>query len=93
MEVVKDITGGAKAIAFTTGAPTTSADSFVRIGRNCDSLQAMGPSAKTPRSDAGNTTGNPALDDIDTDATEPLFVDTNPDRFEHILDWYSYEDM
>eukprot|EP00927_Polykrikos_kofoidii_P040274 TRINITY_DN34463_c0_g1_i1.p1 TRINITY_DN34463_c0_g1~~TRINITY_DN34463_c0_g1_i1.p1 ORF type:complete len:286 (-),score=42.82 TRINITY_DN34463_c0_g1_i1:72-929(-) len=30
------------------------------------------------------------LDDIGTDYSEPIFVDANPDRFSHILDWYRY---
>mmetsp|Transcript_89156 Transcript_89156/g.277160 ORF Transcript_89156/g.277160 Transcript_89156/m.277160 type:complete len:298 (+) Transcript_89156:99-992(+) len=33
------------------------------------------------------------LDDIDSDASKPIFVDANPDRFNHILDWYQYGEM
>lgn len=33
------------------------------------------------------------LDDIDTDASQPIYVDANPDRFGYILDWYRYGEM
>jgi len=33
------------------------------------------------------------VDDIGTDSSEPIFVDANPDRFGHILDWYRYNEM
>eukprot|EP00927_Polykrikos_kofoidii_P044130 TRINITY_DN38185_c0_g1_i1.p1 TRINITY_DN38185_c0_g1~~TRINITY_DN38185_c0_g1_i1.p1 ORF type:complete len:317 (+),score=28.98 TRINITY_DN38185_c0_g1_i1:114-953(+) len=33
------------------------------------------------------------VDDIGTDCSEPIFVDANPDRFLHILDWYRYGRM
>eukprot|EP00928_Gymnodinium_smaydae_P027404 TRINITY_DN21205_c0_g1_i3.p1 TRINITY_DN21205_c0_g1~~TRINITY_DN21205_c0_g1_i3.p1 ORF type:complete len:363 (+),score=68.28 TRINITY_DN21205_c0_g1_i3:71-1090(+) len=33
------------------------------------------------------------LDDIGTDRGRPVFVDTNPDRFPYILDWYRYGEM
>jgi len=33
------------------------------------------------------------IDDIGTDCGEPIFVDANPDRFGHILDWYRYGEM
>ena len=33
------------------------------------------------------------IDDIGTDAARPIFVDANPDRFQHILDWYRYGEM
>lgn len=31
--------------------------------------------------------------DIGTDLSSPVFVDANPDRFAHILDWYRYGQM
>jgi len=31
--------------------------------------------------------------DLDTDASEPIFVDANPERFQHILDWYRYGEV
>lgn len=33
------------------------------------------------------------LDDVGTTPGEPVFVDANPDRFAHILDWYRYREM
>mmetsp|Transcript_103597 Transcript_103597/g.200742 ORF Transcript_103597/g.200742 Transcript_103597/m.200742 type:complete len:269 (+) Transcript_103597:99-905(+) len=33
------------------------------------------------------------LDDIGSDAGRPIFVDANPERFNHILDWYQYGEM
>ncbi len=30
------------------------------------------------------------LEDVSTDVAEPMFIDANPGRFEHILDWYRY---
>ena len=33
------------------------------------------------------------LDDIGTDAAEPIYVEANPDRFAHILDWYRHGEM
>lgn len=33
------------------------------------------------------------LEDIGTDSERPIFVDANPDRFAHILDWYRYGEM
>jgi len=33
------------------------------------------------------------VDDIGTDTSEPIFVDANPERFGHILDWYRYNEM
>lgn len=32
-------------------------------------------------------------EDIGTDAAQPIFVDANPDRFGHILDWYRFGEM
>lgn len=33
------------------------------------------------------------LDNAGTDSKVPLFVDANPERFAHILDWYNYGQM
>jgi len=33
------------------------------------------------------------IDDIGTDCSLPIFVDANPERFVHILDWYRYGEM
>jgi len=33
------------------------------------------------------------LDAIGPGAQEPIFIDANPDRFSHILDWYRYGEM
>eukprot|EP00927_Polykrikos_kofoidii_P049601 TRINITY_DN4363_c1_g1_i1.p1 TRINITY_DN4363_c1_g1~~TRINITY_DN4363_c1_g1_i1.p1 ORF type:complete len:286 (-),score=33.65 TRINITY_DN4363_c1_g1_i1:92-949(-) len=33
------------------------------------------------------------VDDVGTNSTEPIFVDANPERFAHILDWYRYGRM
>lgn len=33
------------------------------------------------------------LDDVGTDTRSPIFVDANPDRFGHILDFYRYGEM
>lgn len=33
------------------------------------------------------------MQDIGTVASKPVFVDANPDRFEHIIDWYRYGEM
>eukprot|EP00927_Polykrikos_kofoidii_P073341 TRINITY_DN69382_c0_g1_i1.p1 TRINITY_DN69382_c0_g1~~TRINITY_DN69382_c0_g1_i1.p1 ORF type:complete len:288 (-),score=25.53 TRINITY_DN69382_c0_g1_i1:18-881(-) len=33
------------------------------------------------------------LDNVGNDFSEPIFVDSNPDRFAHILDWYRYGRM
>eukprot|EP00928_Gymnodinium_smaydae_P041594 TRINITY_DN28127_c0_g1_i1.p1 TRINITY_DN28127_c0_g1~~TRINITY_DN28127_c0_g1_i1.p1 ORF type:complete len:302 (+),score=77.14 TRINITY_DN28127_c0_g1_i1:69-974(+) len=33
------------------------------------------------------------LDDISTDPSAPIFVDVDPDRFPHILDYYKYGEM
>mmetsp|Transcript_85136 Transcript_85136/g.237597 ORF Transcript_85136/g.237597 Transcript_85136/m.237597 type:complete len:297 (-) Transcript_85136:127-1017(-) len=33
------------------------------------------------------------MDDIETDRSRPIFVDANPDRFTHILDWYRHGEM
>jgi len=33
------------------------------------------------------------IDDIGTDCSEPIFVDANPERFGHILDWYRFNEM
>lgn len=33
------------------------------------------------------------LDDVSIDSSKPIFVDANPDRFNHILDWYRYREM
>lgn len=33
------------------------------------------------------------VDDVGTDVTAPIFVDANPERFAHIIDWYRYGEM
>jgi len=33
------------------------------------------------------------LDDISTDAAEPIYVEANPERFAHILDWYRHGEI
>lgn len=33
------------------------------------------------------------VSDIGTDTAAPIFVDANPDRFTHILDWHRYREM
>mmetsp|Transcript_19181 Transcript_19181/g.43044 ORF Transcript_19181/g.43044 Transcript_19181/m.43044 type:complete len:296 (+) Transcript_19181:103-990(+) len=41
----------------------------------------------------GSTLLGNLLDDISTDDSQPIFVDANPDRFTHILDWYRFGEI
>jgi len=41
----------------------------------------------------GQTLLGNLLDDIGTDGSQPIFVDANPDRFPHMLDWYRYGEI
>mmetsp|Transcript_49672 Transcript_49672/g.118313 ORF Transcript_49672/g.118313 Transcript_49672/m.118313 type:complete len:301 (+) Transcript_49672:116-1018(+) len=41
----------------------------------------------------GSTLLGNLLDDISTDDSQPIFVDANPDRFTHIIDWYRFGEM